>query len=86
MNSVLNSIGLRELLLKCLKMILSVVRQTAHNLCSTTCVRCWVRKTDTRSNSDDFFISELWRLLDTNNYTTDFSPYPLARIQESRPG
>lgn len=33
------------------------------------------RKTGTRSNSDDFFISELWRLLDSNNYTTDLFPH-----------
>lgn len=32
-----------------------------------------------RGNSDDFFISELWRLLDTCNYTTDFSPYTIGQ-------
>lgn len=84
---VLNCVGvMNEFSLKCLNGVQSVVRQTAHNLYSTTCVRCWVRKTGPRSNSDDFFISELWRLLDANNSTTDFSPHPLARTQESKPG
>lgn len=42
-----------------------MVRQTAHDLKSTSCVRCWFRKSGMRSNSDDLFISDLWRILDT---------------------